>query len=164
MSEAHRIQTQSGGRIISLEEMRAAPLLEALRVWNAKRGDRCFPARESMTPRDMRPFLPNITLWRKTADGTDYEYRLMGEVDSRAYRTCMTGLYVSDLDRLRPGNGSLVKAVLDWVVRKGKPTVSAGWLVTSREIPVFHEMLFLPLGPDDDTVDHVLGVSDHSDG
>lgn len=144
-----------------LGEMKSARLKAAHAVWEEKRGQRLYPARAALAPRDMVSFLANVTLWRRTYDG-DYEYRIMGDIDAAAYGCSMIGRYVSDLDKSKPGNGKLVKAVLDHVVRTKAPCVSDGWFVTSQGRPVRHEMLFLPLGPDEATVDHILGVSVHT--
>ncbi len=157
--EYMRLPERSGGRIVPLEAITDNRLRLALALWEDKRGVRRYPARTDLTLRGMVPFLRNITLWRRAKDGTDYEYRIMGDGDAESYGRSMVGLYVSDLDALRPGNGALVMAVLDSIVRKGRPKVSAGWLIASNGRHVYHEMLFLPLGPDDATIDHIMGVS-----
>lgn len=162
MDQTEQVQSYSGARLVPLSEIRDKRLRMALALWEDKRQARNYPSRAEMTPRNMAPFLRYITLWRRTDDGTDYEYRIMGDAYTAAYGRTMTGRRVSDLDTLRPGNGARVKAVLDHVVRNAKPAVSVGWFTTSSGKSVYHEMIFLPLGPDDATVDHVLGVSVHS--
>jgi len=162
MGHAQRIPAHTTAKLIPLDDISDPRLKAALELWRSLRAGRPYPAREQMTPRAMTDFLAHITLWRRSTDGSDYEYRIMGDRDVAAYGRSMIGLHVSDLDKLRPGNGSAVKAVLDYVVRKARPAVSAGWLVTSAALPVYHEMLFLPLGPDDRTIDHILGVAAHT--
>ena len=161
MAQTESVKSYTGTRLIPLSEMRDQRLKTALAVWEEKRQARIYPARAELTPRDMKAFLPNITLWRAVKGGTDYEYRIMGGADVKAYGLNMTGLHVSDLDRLMPGNTSRVKKVLDYVVRKKIPVVSDGWLTTSGGLPVHHVMIFFPLGPDEAMVDHILGVSVH---
>src|SRR5258707_12679306 len=161
MQAAENLGPYSSARLVPLGEIRSDLLRLALAGWEEKRAERRFPSRPEMTPRHMKTYLRNITLWRRSAEGRDYEYRVMGDADAQAYNRSMVGLHVSDLDKLRPGNGARVKAVLDYMVRKQIPVVSAGWLITSGQKPVYHEMLFLPLGPDEASVDHILGVSVH---
>ena len=161
LGQAEGIQSYFDARLVPLSDIRDQRLRTALAVWEAKRQARNYPSRSEMTPRDMLPFLGNITLWRTVKDGADYEYRIMGDVSVVAYGRSMAGSNVSDLEKLRPGNGARVKAVLDYVVRKAIPVVSVGCLITSNKKPVYHEMIFLPLGPDDATVDHILGVAVH---
>jgi hypothetical protein len=164
MTQAQPPQSFTGARLVPLDEIRDERLRVALAVWRETRCERKYPAKPQMTPRAMKPFLRNITLWRIAKNGTDYEYRIMGDADAAAYGRNMAGKHVSDLNLLKPGNGARVKAVLDYVVRKKEAIVSVGWLTASNENAVFHEMIFLPLGPDDATVDHILGVSVHSAG
>ena len=161
MGQAERMEGYTGARLVPLSEINDPLLRSALAVWDAKRATRKYPSRHAMTPRAMAPFLRNITLWRSARDGTDYEYRIMGDTEVAAYGRSMAGRFVSDLDKLRPGNGARVKAVLDSVSQKGEAVVSVGWFTTSQGKHVYHEMLFLPLGEDDMTVDHILGVSVH---
>ncbi len=162
MGRAEVKQSYFDARLVPLSDIRDQRLRTALAVWEAKRQARKYPSRSEITPRDMAPFLSNVTLWRRVKDGADYEYRIMGDAAVSAYGHSMAGRYVSDLDKLKPGNGARVKAVLDYVVRNAAPSVSVGWFIAGDEKPIYQEMIFLPLGPDDATVDHILGVSVHT--
>lgn len=133
-----------------------ARLKSALALWDAKRGSRPYPARGDIAPRELAPFLANVTLWRSW--GEDYEYRIVGDAVVAAYGHNMTGRLVSELMCVNRDVGERLKRTLDRAAQ-GAAVLNEGWITTNEGRLVGHEMIFLPLG--DETVDHILGVSVH---
>jgi hypothetical protein len=114
-----------------------------------------------MTPRDIRGLLRNVVLVRVIDSGRDYEYRIVGDAHVIAHGFSMHGKNLSDMDKHAPGYGTILKQLYDYPVRKGVPLALRGWLSMGEDGAefVYSESVFLPLGPNDKTVDHVLNFS-----
>ncbi len=148
------------GQRIGLAEIKGAQLQGLLDLWTAKKGSRRFPAREDIIPRDMKSFLRNITLIRITNDGTDFEYRVMGDAVVQAWGQSFVGMDSVKMNAIRKGMGEVIRRICASVAARGEPLVVRGELSRSELEHVGQESLFLPLGPDDATVDYILGASD----
>ena len=130
--------------------------------WRRLGVGRKYPDRNDILPRDIRGLLRNVVLLRVVDGGRDYEYRVVGDAHVVAHGFCMQGKNLSQMDDHAPGYGAILKPLYDNPVRRGTPLALRGWLsmgTDERAEFVYSESVFLPLGPDDETVDHVLNVS-----
>lgn len=134
------------------------PLLhKALALWTARKGERPFPAREDITPRDMAPFLRYIALVRVLDGGREYQMRVVGDALVQVQGQSFQGLTLGEIDQKLPGYGSLLRPIYDQVVAKAEPLAFRGPISRSPAGRVFfHETMIFPLGRD--AVDHVLVV------
>jgi hypothetical protein len=151
----------SASGVISLDAIESPIVLQGLVYWRKLRGDRPYPARKDMTPREMSPLLRNIVLLRLTDDGQDYEYRIVGDAHVISHGFSMQGLRVSDVDKFSPGYGPVLKSLYDRAVRRRDAYAFRGWMErgdTNKQY-IYSESVFMPLGPDDGTIDHVLNFS-----
>ena len=147
------------GQRIGLAQIKSAQLQDMLDLWTLKKGRRRFPAREDITPRDMKSFLRNVTLIRITNDGMDFEYRVMGDAVMQAWGRSFVGMDAAQLNDIRGGMGDVMQRICASVAGRGEPLVVRGELSKGEFEHIGQECLFLPLGSGDQTVDHVLGVS-----
>jgi hypothetical protein len=144
---------------IPIAQMRSKALQDALGIWERKKGDRALPSKDQMAPRDMRSFLRDIMLFAVFEDGEDFEYRLMGDAAVVAWGKSFQGMRRADLNNLHPGMGEVLARVISAVVRRREPIVTRCVLWRGEFDEVAQETIFLPLSPDEHTIDHVLSVS-----
>ena len=152
---------ESASGIIPLEEIESPILRQGLDYWNRLRGARRYPARQDMMPRDMAPLLRNIAVIRIVDDGADYEYRIVGDAHVISHGFSMQGLRVSDVDKYSPGYGPVLKGLYDRAVRRRDVYAFRGWMErgeTNKQY-IYSESVFMPMGPDEATIDHVLNFS-----
>lgn len=150
------IPQYSSGRVFTLDQLEAATLRQVADYWTRIKGERQFPARADLAPRALGRLLRHVMLL-KAVDG-DYEFRIVGDVQVQAYGENYQGMLLSDLARKRPKFGEGLKMLYDGVRMGRVPFVYRGWI--GRDMPdtrySYHEIAFLPLGPSDDVVDHIL--------
>ncbi|HWA90144.1 MAG TPA: PAS domain-containing protein [Rhizomicrobium sp.] len=150
------IPEYSSGRILSLDQLEAVALRQVVEHWHRLKGARKFPSRADLAPRDFGKLLRHVMLLR-VLDG-DYEYRIVGDVQIQAYGENYQGTRLSDLARRRPKFAQGLKIFYDGARTGRAPFGYRGWI--GRDMPdtrySYHEIVFLPLGPSDDAVDHIL--------
>jgi hypothetical protein len=149
------------GGVISPDEAETAAVRSGIAYWRRLRGDRLFPSRFEVSPRDIADLLRNTVLMRVVDGGADYEYRIVGDAHVVAHGFSIQGRCLSAMDEYAPGYGKVLKSLYDPVVRNRAPFGLRGWIARGEEDADFihSESIFLPLGPDDETVDHVLNFS-----
>jgi hypothetical protein len=129
--------------------------------WLRLKGDRRFPSRDDLVPRDMAGFLRNVALVRIVDEGRDYEYRIAGDAHVEAHGASFQGTCLSDLEARAPRYGRLTRATYEHVRVTAEPYCLRGWV--GRDVPdsrfVYYESAFLTLGTNEDAVDHLLIVS-----
>lgn len=147
--------------VIALDAMESPILRQALDYWNRLRGGRHYPSRQDVTPRDVAPLLRNLVLIRLIDGGQDYEYRIVGDAHVISHGFSMQGQRVSEIDAVSPGYGPVLKSLYDRAVRKREPYAFRGWMERGEKHKqyIYSESLFMPMGPDDATIDHVLNFS-----
>ena len=152
---------QSASGVIALDAIESPLLRQGLDYWRRLKGTRSYPARQDMVPRDVAPLLRNIVLLRLIDGGTDYEYRIVGDAHVISHGYTMQGLRVSDIDKYSPGYGPVLKSLYDRAVRRREPFAFRGWMERGEENKqyIYSESLFMPMGPDEATIDHVLNFS-----
>jgi hypothetical protein len=151
----------SASGIIALDALESPIVRQGLDYWRRLKGDRAYPARTEMMPRELSPLLRNICLLRLVDDGADYEFRIVGDAHVISHGYSMQGLRVSGVDVYSPGYGAVLKSLYDRAVRKREPFAFRGWMERGekRTQYIYSESVMLPLGPNEATIDHVLSVS-----
>jgi hypothetical protein len=144
---------------IAPDELEAQPLRCALAYWRSIRGDRRFPARADVHPRDIAGILRHVSLIK--CEGDDFVYRIVGDVIVRSFDLPMQNRKVSELSFEEPGFGAIVRPLLQRCVNNGEVIAVRGR--TGRDLIkvnfTHYENVLLPLGPDDGTVDHIMTAS-----
>ena len=152
---------ESASGIIPLDAIDSPILKQGLDYWRALKADRTYPARNDMKPRDLAPLLRNICLIRLIDGGADYEYRIVGDAHVISHGFTMQGLRVSDVDKYSPGYGAVLKSLYDRAVRRRDVYAFRGWMESGDKAKpyIYSESLFMPMGPDEQTIDHVLNFA-----
>ena len=149
------------GGPISVDLVESEIVRAGVAYWRRLCHGRKYPDRNEITPRDIRGLLRNTVLLRVVDGGRDYEYRIVGDAHVMAHGFCMQGKNLTHLDDYAPGYGAILKPLYDSPVRRGTPLALRGWLSIGADGSEFlySESVFLPLGPNEETVDHVLNFS-----
>jgi hypothetical protein len=152
---------ESASGLIPLDAIESPILRQGLDYWRALKGERSYPTRNDMKPRDLAPLLRNITLIRLLDGGADYEYRIVGDAHVISHGFSMQGRRVSEIDDISPGYGSVLKSLYDRAVRKRDVYAFRGWMERGEKTKqyIYSESLFMPMGPDETTIDHVLNFA-----
>jgi hypothetical protein len=152
---------ESASGLIPLDVIDSPILKQGLDYWRALKGERSYPARADMKPRDLAPLLRNIVLIRLVDGGADYEYRIVGDAHVISHGYTMQGLKVSDVDRFSPGYSAVLKGLFDRAVRKRDVFAFRGWMERGEKTKqyIYSESLFMPMGPDEASIDHVLNFA-----
>jgi len=150
------IPQYSSGRLLTLEMLESAVLLRVAAYWQRLKGERRFPARADVTPRGLGKLLRHVMLLRVQDD--DYEFRIVGDVQVQAYGESYQGMRLSEVALTHAKFAEGLKIFYDGVRMGRTPFGYRGWI--GRDMPdtrySYHEVAFLPLGADDDAVDHIL--------
>ena len=145
---------------IGTSEIQSAQLRKAFDLWIKLKGPRPFPARSQIAPRDLTDFLRNIVLVRVLDGGNEFQFRIVGDAIVLAQGQSFQGLTTAEIEVRIPGYGKMIKATYQIVHSERKPLVLRGWYDGGAEQRAFfHETMALPLGSDDETVDHILVVA-----
>jgi hypothetical protein len=153
-----QVPQYSSGHILALEEIENATLRQIAEHWLALRGERRFPSRGDLAPKNFKTLLRHITLLRVVDGGADYEFRILGDVQVQAYGENFTGMRLSEVGAKHPKLAEALRLLYDGV-RMGREAVGyRGWI--GRDMPdtkySYHECAFFPLGAADHAVDHIL--------
>jgi len=157
-------RTQSAATInqptYPIDEVENPIVKSAVSYWQLVRAQRRFPARADLTLRGMASFLPYTLIVSVVDNGTDYEYRFVGEAERQAFRRNFKDMRVSQVERIAPKLGEIIRATYDRVRSTGSPFAVRGLAdhVKANEYIPHHETAFLPLGAVDGVVDHILAV------
>lgn len=138
---------------------------EALRLgydyWRSKCDGRRFPSRDDIRPREIASLLRYVSLIK--VEGDDFVYRIVGDTIVMSYGVSLQNRRLSDLVYDEPGFGTFVIPLLRQVAETGEPLARRGKV--GRDVTHVNfthcENLLLPLGPNDETVDHVLTFSSY---
>jgi len=90
--------------------------------------------------------------------GRDYECRTAGDAYVMAHGFSFRGKYLSEVKDLVPIYAATVKAIYDRVLATAAPVAIRGWVARGNHKGehIYTEGAYLPLGPDEKTIDHVL--------
>lgn len=143
---------------VPLAEVTHPILVQAVAFWRRLAAGRKFPARSEVTPRGLGNLLRNTELLRVVDGGMDYEYRIVGDAYVLAHGVSFQGKAWSQIGRLSPRFHRMIKPVYDSVVATGEPVATRGWIERggATDEHIYCEYVYLPLGADGATVDHIL--------
>jgi hypothetical protein len=152
---------EQASAIVPLDEIENPIVREGLAYWRKLCGARAYPSRTDLRPRDFVSMLRHVVLLRLIDGGRDYEYRIVGDAHVVSHGFCMQGLRVSNVDSVSPGYGPVLKKLYDRAVRRRDAFAFRGWLERGDQEKkyIYSESVFMPLGPDQSTIDHVLNFS-----
>ena len=151
--------TGAGGstpEAVFIDGPRDADLRALYEYWNTVRGERAMPRRADIDPSEIPKLLPYIIMYNAVPGGGGYTIRLVGEEVVRLNGSNGTGRQAGSI--MTPRGAEMMTRILDAVARERVPKFRAGrtyWHPdkTYRDF----EACFLPLSPDGETVNIVLG-------
>jgi hypothetical protein len=146
--------------VIELDAVENPAVRAGVAYWRQISGERKFPSRADVRPRAFQSILRNVALLRVLGGG-DYEYRIVGDAHVVAHGFNMQGLKLSEIGKYSPGYDALLRQIYDPVAERRAAFAIRGWLLRGEKHQQYlhTESAFLPLGPDDLHVDHVLNFS-----
>jgi hypothetical protein len=149
---------------IALDAIEAVPVRTAVDLWRALSRGRPYPSWNDVTPRYFKKILRHLLIARVVGDCADYEAVISGDAHVEALGLPEWPHRVSDIDEYLPGYSAVLRPLYDKVVRNRAPHALRTFVgPTSESLPsVVTENAFLPLGPDADTVDHIMIASVYS--
>ncbi len=144
-------------RAIGLAELSYPQVRDGLQYWQSLKGERLFPSRQQVKPRAIASLLANTILIKVIEGGKDFVFTIVGDEVLRSYRTPFIHRRWSELVVDLPHAAAYWGDVYRDICRNKKP-----WAV--RYTPGLDgeakfskaEAVVLPLGPNDDVVDHIL--------
>lgn len=152
-------ERQSG--VIGFDEIEEPAVRAGFEHWAKLKGARQYPARSEISPREIASLLRNTVLLRVVDGGADYEFRIVGDAHVLAHGYSMQGRKLSQIGEHSPGYDAVLRTLYDPVVKTHTPFALRGWLMRgeTQKQYIYTESVFLPLGPNSATVDHVLNFS-----
>lgn len=143
---------------VPLSEIDSPILLQGIRLWKDLCRNRRFPQRSEISARTLKPVLRNTTLVRVIDGGRDYEYRIVGDAFVMAHGKSFQGKLWSQTDSVSPGYQTTIKPIFDEVVRTREPVATRGWVERDKHADehIYCEYVLLPLGAENEGVDHIL--------
>ncbi|MEJ1969179.1 MAG: PAS domain-containing protein [Rhizomicrobium sp.] len=146
---------------ISLDELDNAAVRAGADYWRMLRAGRNLPSRAELSPRALRAILRHVVLLKVIDAGADYEYRIAGDAHVEAYGMAFRNMRLSQIEATLPDYGGMMRGFYEHVRATAEPLATRGWV--GRRIAdarfVYFETVFLPLGDDGQTVDHIACVS-----
>jgi hypothetical protein len=146
---------------ITVDEVECPAIRAGVDYWRLLRGQRNFPAREDLRPRDIAGLLRSMSLIR-VANG-DFQYRVVGDSVVQAYDIPLQGKWLREIETELPSFGTYVRPILTHVAENRDPLAVRGSIGHNAHRVNFthYENALLPLGRNDDTVDHILVLSNY---
>jgi hypothetical protein len=134
---------------------RADPVLGgALAYWKDMRGHRRMPARRDFDPTAVPMLLPHLQLI-DIVDGR-FRYRLVGTELVEMFGRDYTGQFP---DELFPGpRGRMICDVFSAVLKARQPMFLRNCYITTKNLDLVANRLYLPLSEDDEAVNMILGA------
>lgn len=131
--------------------------------WQRQRGVRKFPARSQIRPNEIVPVLSHFSLIRVLDGGSDFEVRIAGDAMNYAYRAPLNGRLISDIAADLPQMTNRWRHIFNEIIETGAPL--AVRTHAGHDLPETNftdsEAVFLPLGENDNAVDHVVLFAQH---
>ncbi|MBI2256375.1 MAG: PAS domain-containing protein [Proteobacteria bacterium] len=126
------------------------------RYWRDRAGARQMPARADIDPADLVPYLPSLMLVDVDCSGArpNYIYRLVGTREVAVRGNDPTGKSVTTHAFGRSLDDALEN--YDAVVATRAPLIDLAQLLSFDAMILDRDKLFLPLGPDDRTVNMIM--------
>ena len=143
---------------ITIDELESPVVKLGADYWNRLRGSRRYPAREDLRPRDIASILRNMVLAKVIDGGADFEIRIAGDAQVQAFDVTFQGKRLSEVGKPHNAFNAAIRSIYRYVTESAAPIAVRGRVGAGFPNVKFSycESLFLPLGPTDDVVDHVL--------
>lgn len=142
---------------IGLDGLRHVPLREGLNYWRFLCGGRAFPARDAIEPRAICRLLCNAILLKVIEGGADFEFVIVGDEVTQAYRVPLARRRLSEVAADLPQSAAHWGKIYRRVLTERVPLA---WRFSIRleSEAMFSEAetVLLPMGKSDDAVDHLL--------
>ena len=145
------------------EELCSSKVRLGFEYWLILRGDRPFPGRDEIKPREIAAVLSHMVLVKVVNERADYQFRIVGDHASRGYDVDLTNRMLSEVATLLP------RASRNWNDIFGQVVVSG--VALAAHVSVGHdapdvnyteaEVVFLPLGGMEQRVEYVLCFVEH---
>ena len=128
--------------------------------WRSLRGLQRFPSRADLTLRKMATMLPYSVIVSVLGCCDDYEFKFVGDAQRQAFGMYFKGIRVSQIQAALPRVGALLHSAYGQVCASGMPLAIRGRVDPEPSGSTFqyHETAFLPLGDNEQSVDHLLIV------
>jgi hypothetical protein len=132
--------------------------LQALQIWRRIRGQRRFPSRHDLKPRDIAPIMEHMSVIKVIDGGADYENRFVGDSVVRVHGIPIAGRRFSEIANDAPVLVKRLLPVAGKTVATGAPVAYCGKTGHDMQQVIYtdFEGVMLPLGETDATVDHIL--------
>jgi hypothetical protein len=147
---------ESSGEIITVSQLEAVAVREAVERWRALKGAGRYPGTPDAV---MAPVSGNIILVKVLDDGRDYQYLHVGEGLVAGFGENFSGQCLSEIEATGPRFGIGLRMLYEMVRAGGEPLCYRGW--AGQDMPgaqfVYYESTVLPFG--ESHVDHILVIS-----
>ncbi len=148
---------------VPLTELEQRTVRLGFDYWQRQRGTRKFPARGQIRPNEIAAALSHFSLIKVWEGGADFEVRIAGDAMNYAYRAPLNGRLISDIATDLPQMASRWRHIFGEILATGTPL--AVRTHAGHDLPETNfsdsEAVFLPLGENDETVDHLLLFAQH---
>jgi hypothetical protein len=143
---------------VALDAVEDPIVRDGIAYWRSLCRGRAFPARADVTPHAMKKLLSHTIITRVVDGGTDYEYRIVGQVHVDIHPIPLQGGRLMKLEGLGTPYRTLLKSLYDEVVQTRAPISNRAAMKAADGGPAGLRSVsaFLPLGDSDAAVDHVL--------
>jgi hypothetical protein len=143
-------------KAIFIDAPRHPDLQGLLDYWTAKRASRFAPSRADIRPMEIKGFLADVMIWNVGVGAAPHTIRLVGENIVRFVGANNTGKPATA--GMSDEAAAVMTGVLSDVVRARAPRFRIGKAFWHREKSYRDfEACYLPLSPDGETVDMILG-------
>ena len=142
---------------IGLDELHYLQVREGLAYWQSLCGNRAYPARQQIEPRAICRLLCNTIVIKVIDGGADFEFAIVGDEVTRAYRAPLMRRRLSEVAADLPHSAEYWGSVYRDICTNRQPRAvrfSSGFDGEARFADA--EAVLLPLGPNDETVDHII--------
>ena len=127
--------------------------------WSKKCGARAMPARQDISPAQLKAQLPHILLIDVVEGGADFRYRLIGTYLRQFFPVDPVGRLMSEV--IAPFGASSVQATLEayrGVMRKRAPVRISGSGAWYAQSPKYFDAILAPLSDDGEAVNMIFGA------
>jgi len=149
---------ESNLEFVPVDQLQDPIIQRSVAYWDSLRNGRRFPARDLLKPQKLGSALRYLVLLKVLDGGADFEYRIVGDVASTAYRIPRQNRRLSEIAKVAPRAAHRLGRTYSCCLETKAP-FGVRW-TPGRDVELANfsssEAAILPLGPDDDTVDHIL--------
>ena len=159
--EAKSVSDITTFELVALDELESPITRQGADYWDSLRGTRRYPARKELHPRDFSSILRHMLLIKVVEGGSDFEFRIAGDAQVRAYSVPILSRRLSEIAQTSPVFCYGLRGMFLHVTETGAPVAIRGRIgpIFFNVQYAFYESLVLPLGDGDNAVDHLLVFS-----